>query len=984
MRTISFLQVDFVLLGGDLFHDNNPSRYTLHRTMSILKKYCFGHRPGGHAFQILSEQSIHFQRAPIANMSDENLSIRLPIFSIHGNHDDPGEQALAALDVLHISSMVNYFGKTDVADQITIQPLMLRKGESTLALYGLGNIRDERLARMWAKDRVHFAPVPDFEDLPTPTSASQVHPIPSQSKASSKSKSKSKSGLSRASSRVTEDASQVSTTSSARLNDSVCGRNDTLLKILVLHQNRVPHTATSYVPESRVAGFDFVVWGHEHESVVTHTSRMDNEAYISQPGSTVATSLSEGEMAIKHAVLLQVFKGNYSVTPVPLASVRPFRLEHINLSELNIPAANMVTELQLCDAISQKLAEQINRILQEIADDTCTDGSNPNARWTNNKLPLVRLKVNYTGYSVINSKRFGQDFVDRVANPGDLLLFSAKRATNAPKSTKLTAGSSAANGGGGGGGYSGGGGAHGKHGSVSNLAEADELLELAPQHMKIEDFLSNQLNNKLGTNLSVFHSKGLIKALQQYAEKDGTNLAASLQKQLEEVQLHVISSYQQQNAREAAIAGDAAMAVDAPTISVVDRPGVIKHALDFHKKRDQHESSTLFKAPVVALAPSKSSVNAPSPSSTPSGLARRSSRVSSHGKLSSTPGKATLSGEGRVKPEQAEDGEFLDDYEDYQAVDGVASMPDEFSPNASWTDWHSAHESDSVDEESMDRYKPTKFGDDVPGASDDDMELPIPDPNQRKRPPSKKTATPKVTTPKKSAKSIASTVSPIALARAQRIQAAASVASQSSGVAASSPAPNPFSVKRETSSVVKSAMDASFASPSTSQVKGTPKSGKKGAAAATPMKTDDAIIIIDSDEEDDAGVGSKAEAPPPAKRVKQPSASDIQFEASESEEALPGLGSESLLPIGMNTQPSAGSLHLDDSTTSAAASSVQSPKTPAKRGKKASSASSQKNSASSQKPKANALVILEDDTGDSQEAAIPSTPTVNTQRWGRR
>jgi len=41
----------------------------------------------------------------------------LPIFSIHGNHDDPtregGTEMLAALDLLAVSNFVNYFGRQD-------------------------------------------------------------------------------------------------------------------------------------------------------------------------------------------------------------------------------------------------------------------------------------------------------------------------------------------------------------------------------------------------------------------------------------------------------------------------------------------------------------------------------------------------------------------------------------------------------------------------------------------------------------------------------------------------------------------------------------------------------------------------------------------------------------------------------------------------------------------------------------------------------
>ena len=39
------------------------------------------------------------------------------------------------------------------------------------------------------------------------------------------------------------------------------------------------------------------------------------------------------------------------------------------------------------------------------------------------KLPLIRLKIDYGGYTTCNPQRFGQRFVDRVANPGEILLF---------------------------------------------------------------------------------------------------------------------------------------------------------------------------------------------------------------------------------------------------------------------------------------------------------------------------------------------------------------------------------------------------------------------------------------------------------------------------------------------------------------------------------------------------------------------------------
>lgn len=112
-------QVDFILLGGDLFHDNKPSRRCLHNCITLLRKYCMGDAPI--QFDVISDQKVNFNttqsvssgavfsvlflcrsfctvcwmfadmfcRFPWVNYQDENLNISIPVFSIHGNHDDP-------------------------------------------------------------------------------------------------------------------------------------------------------------------------------------------------------------------------------------------------------------------------------------------------------------------------------------------------------------------------------------------------------------------------------------------------------------------------------------------------------------------------------------------------------------------------------------------------------------------------------------------------------------------------------------------------------------------------------------------------------------------------------------------------------------------------------------------------------------------------------------------------------------------------------
>lgn len=47
------------------------------------------------------------------NFENPNFNIGLPVFTIHGNHDDPaGSDNLSAVDMLSTCSLVNYFGKT--------------------------------------------------------------------------------------------------------------------------------------------------------------------------------------------------------------------------------------------------------------------------------------------------------------------------------------------------------------------------------------------------------------------------------------------------------------------------------------------------------------------------------------------------------------------------------------------------------------------------------------------------------------------------------------------------------------------------------------------------------------------------------------------------------------------------------------------------------------------------------------------------------
>ena len=81
--------VDFILQGGDLFHENKPSRKVLLSTMEQMRRYCVGDRPVH--FRVVSSPEENFAHCffPVINFEDPNYNISIPVFMIHGNHDDP-------------------------------------------------------------------------------------------------------------------------------------------------------------------------------------------------------------------------------------------------------------------------------------------------------------------------------------------------------------------------------------------------------------------------------------------------------------------------------------------------------------------------------------------------------------------------------------------------------------------------------------------------------------------------------------------------------------------------------------------------------------------------------------------------------------------------------------------------------------------------------------------------------------------------------
>ncbi|PSC71365.1 Double-strand break repair MRE11 [Micractinium conductrix] len=413
---------DFVLLGGDLFHDNKPSRNTLVRTMNIMTRHCLGDRPV--RFQVLSDQAQNFTTGRV-NYEDPNYNIALPVMTIHGNHDDPaGAENLSAVDIMSTCRLVNYFGKAAIEGQgvgkLRISPVLLQKGATNVALYGLGNLRDERLCRLFATPgAVEWARPEGTEDVP----------------------------------------------------------REEWFNIFCLHQNRVAHTqgAKNVLRETALPGFlDFIVWGHEHECLADPVESVNGAFSLVQPGSSVATALAEGESKRKHCVMLEVYQGQWRFVKHPLDSVRPFQFATVSLAE----------QMELDPDQPEGVAEFLERKVQQMIDAAHRERSDRAP-----ELPLIRLRVDYSGFSTINTQRFGQKFVGKVANPNDIVLWQ-----KAPQRKAKDAG------------------AAGGAGAAAGTLIRPEALD----ESRIEDLIGQHLQH----NLEILQEQTLTDALHEFVEKD--------------------------------------------------------------------------------------------------------------------------------------------------------------------------------------------------------------------------------------------------------------------------------------------------------------------------------------------------------------------------------------------------------------------------------------------------------------------------------
>jgi double-strand break repair protein MRE11 len=71
-----------------------------------------------------------------------------------------------------------------------------------------------------------------------------------------------------------------------------------------------------------------VIWGHEHDCFTSLIASVEPETMVYQPGSSVATSFTDGEALPKHVGLMEVMAdGSFRVEYVRLQTVREMVVE---------------------------------------------------------------------------------------------------------------------------------------------------------------------------------------------------------------------------------------------------------------------------------------------------------------------------------------------------------------------------------------------------------------------------------------------------------------------------------------------------------------------------------------------------------------------------------------------------------------------------------------------------------------------------------
>jgi len=298
------------------------------------------------------------------------------------------------------------------------------KGKTKLALYGLGSMKDERLHRLFLQKQVTMIRPKEY--------------------------------------------------------------TDEWLNVMVIHQNRISHSRTNYIPEEFLDDFlDLVIWGHEHECLIEPQLNVSRNFLVMQPGSSVATSLCEAEAVQKKVAILKIRGREMKVDVIPLQTVRQMYVETVVLED-ELDARKYPLLDQRLSVVKSFLEQKVEDLLSRADSERSGNEKQP-------KKPLIRLRINYgENFETFPTYQFGATFSDRVANPESIIRFLKKSASKKSRGSNL-----------------------------SHLgADEDQVGRDVEKLDEVEDFVKEILNSNEEDQLSLLTTKGLNFALSEFINKE--------------------------------------------------------------------------------------------------------------------------------------------------------------------------------------------------------------------------------------------------------------------------------------------------------------------------------------------------------------------------------------------------------------------------------------------------------------------------------
>lgn len=258
------------------------------------------------------------------------------------------------MNVLCSAGLLNYIGGGRDAGEVVIDPVILQKNNTKLAIHPLSHIHEAHLERLCRSRLIKFPAL-----------------------------------------------------------------DEKAFNLMMLHQKRAERTRNNYKLDDHLPAVDLIVWGHEQECLIEPQSYQGIKSKVSQPGSSVVTSLSKGNATEKHIGILEVCGKNFKLHPVKLKTVRPFVFRSYDIKDY-------VDVLKLNEGDAQKKLEnffslRVNEMIEEARKSVSDHPNQP-------MLPLVHLQMLFPDEThFINTMRFGRTFFGRIANPDTLLAFKKVR-----------------------------------------------------------------------------------------------------------------------------------------------------------------------------------------------------------------------------------------------------------------------------------------------------------------------------------------------------------------------------------------------------------------------------------------------------------------------------------------------------------------------------------------------------------------------------